>query len=390
MDEQIGAEAVFEWKFVRVGANQYTHTLILPVSFRDCLPPLSHCKLLSAIARPILKNNPTASLWIQVDAPGLWFPLEIRRGLQDLGYPVAVTRARVNLTLSDFNRLPWIGPHQGGLGRRAAPRPKSFPRSELSCLRILARLRSASCQEIAALAGCSRPTARRALGVLSAKNLVSRKNPERAIRYSPGLESEKYLPWSLTPRGLQETLRSWHVPPGTRSTGRLAPYHGEGYRHRRTSRRWIASLRKALGSSAEIWCGWTEVALGGVHQLPDALVWGRLDGRETLFWLEVERGNCTREDLKRTISHRFHSACTYTRERGVSLVFAVLGRTWVQNTVRLEFTGLGDDIAVIIADWKQFGDLPPIEWGKVRHSDAPARSKIQSDFVRQIMEARKR
>ncbi len=71
-------------------------------------------------------------------------------------------------------------------------------------------------------------------------------------------------------------------------------------------------------------------------------------------------------------------------------MFAVLGRTWVQNTVRLEFTGLGDDIAVIIADWKQFGDLPPIEWGKVRHSDAPARSKIQSDFVRQIMEARKR
>ena len=99
---------------------------------------------------------------------------------------------------------------------------------------------------------------------------------------------------------------------------------------------------------------------------PDALAWGRLDGWETLFWMEVESGHSSREVLWRKLSRRLNQAYAYTQSLNVRLVFVLLAMPWVQEAARHVLTGVPDTMAVVTGDWKDFGRLPVVEWGKVR------------------------
>ena len=103
-----------------------------------------------------------------------------------------------------------------------------------------------------------------------------------------------------------------------------------------------------------------------VHATPDALAWGRLDGSETLFWLEVESGHSSREVIQKKMARRLGQATAYTHSLNVRLVFVLLAMPWVQEAARSALAGIPDTVAVVTSDWKEFGWLPVVEWGKVR------------------------
>jgi hypothetical protein len=50
----------------------------------------------------------------------------------------------------------------------------------------------------------------------------------------------------------------------------------------------------------------------------------------------------------------------------VRLVFVLLAMPWVQEAARPVLAGIPDTVAVVTGDWKDFGRLPVVEWGKVR------------------------
>ncbi len=99
---------------------------------------------------------------------------------------------------------------------------------------------------------------------------------------------------------------------------------------------------------------------------PDALCWGRWDGYETLFWLEVESGHDSVEALQRKTVRRVNQALMYARRCPVRLVFVVLGPPWVRAAVVEVFQHLPGDVAALLEDWKSFGVLPVPQWGRVR------------------------
>jgi hypothetical protein len=91
-----------------------------------------------------------------------------------------------------------------------------------------------------------------------------------------------------------------------------------------------------------------------------------LDGYETLFWLEVESGNSSSRVLRNKTLRRVNQALVYARGFQLRLVFALLGPPWVRREGVKVFHNLPDDIAVVLEDWKAFGELPVPEWGRVR------------------------
>jgi hypothetical protein len=368
------------WKFTQVAPDLYADTCILQISSQDCMPPFSYCKILSKLGHAILKTRATGCLWIQVHSPGLWFPLEVRRGLRDLKLPVAVTLADTTLTLSDFNVLPWTSRKPLSPGPIAASWNDSVSIQEVNCLRVLARLKSASTEEIASLAGFSTSPTFKMLTHLEVKKYISHVIPRRIN--GEFIQKFDYIHpyWRPTRVGVSIALRSWHVLPGTLSTWRLEAAHGEGNRHRRTARRWVGYLKRDLGEVVEIWVGWTEVFLAGLHVVPDALAWGRMEGIETLFWLEVESGHISGEKVIQNTIRRFQAASHYAAEREVRLVFAVMGRPWVRKVVQTAFKDIRPEEAVIIGDWKDFGQLAGIRWGSITQAGAGVLHRRKSPF----------
>src|SRR5690606_7028800 len=93
--------------------------------------------------------------------------------------------------------------------------------------------------------------------------------------------------WHLRSKGLSLALRSWGIPKGIEFTSRKEENLQQiGYEHRRISRVWSTWLNSAW-PQAEIWTGWSEVRIPELSVIPDGLAWGRIQGYETLFWMEV-------------------------------------------------------------------------------------------------------
>jgi len=283
---------------------------------------------------------------------GSWYLKEARQAMWGLPLALAVTGDPGSPPrLQDFTFCP-------GLFHLPMPAPPAAPdlvtaevsRQELQALRVLARLDQAYTAEIASLVGVSLPTARLALWGLNDRGLAAREG------------RETYPSWKIRRPGVSLALRSWGVPPGVAFPARKERSSARG-RHRRTSRLWPAWLRRAW-PLAEIWTGWSEVALGRLR--PDALAWGQLLGREALFWLEVESGNASRATLRGKTSRRFREALRYARRNSLALVFALLAPPWVRKAVLEVFAGMPGDAAVVLADWKAFGVLPAPGWGYVR------------------------
>lgn len=358
MAVRIGNLIMAGWQALPLSSG-WSDTFIFTVSYRAGLPPGDYAQLIRRIARPILQLRRSASLWVQTDAPGFWFTEELRQRLRGISFPVAVTAGNSPPSLRDFSFFPWVD-------RVPSPPPPTgpplfesdLPPYALACLRVLARLQQGTTTEIAALIGLSPPTAREALHTLAAQKQI-------AYVSDP---AEKYPFWRILRPGMSLALRSWGVPVGITFDGykerAITQTHTRG-----VARRWPAWVRRAW-PGAEIWAGWSEVNLG--NPFPDALAWGRVQGQECLFWLEVERGNQvwakTQEIFVGKLISRFNRALVYTRRFAggkVRLVFTVLGPGRLQQA-RAALGTVPGDAAILLADWRAEGKLPDPVWGSVQ------------------------
>jgi len=50
---------------------------------------------------------------------------------------------------------------------------------------------------------------------------------------------------------------------------------------------------------------------------------------------------------------------------GARLVYAQLSTHWVHEAAGWACVSLPDEVAVVLGDWKGFGELPIVEWGRV-------------------------
>ncbi len=352
MSARLGSLVFDDWRSSPLGSG-WSDTFIFPLSAQAGLPPVDYAGPLRRMAAQVSRLRPGASLWVKVEAPGeRWYVDEVRQSLRGLPLAVAVTRDLGSLPrLRDFSFCPGLFPTPVSPPPAApGPRASDLSLQEVQALRVLARLEMSYTAEIASLAGVSLPTARQALRDLQRRRLVEREG------------QETFPIWKARRAGISLALRSWGLPPGIAFPARLERT-AAGSRHRRTARLWPAWLRRAW-PQAEVWTGWSEIALGRLR--PDALAWGELSGREALFWLEVESGNASREMLRRKTIRRFEAALLYARRFSLSLVFALLAPNWVRQAVVDGFIVLPGDAAVVLADWKAFGALPVPKWGVAR------------------------
>ena len=346
---------------LEIAPGRWTDTFLYPISYNHSLPPWDYARAVRTKINTLAKYRQGASLWIQVESPGRWYLEEVKSSLYGLPLATAITCRDTRPVLADFSFIPrtFIKPSPGAPAAESW-QPVDMTDEEIQALRVLARIKAGYTSEVASLIGFSVWKARRILRDLQKKELiVSHEQPSKEWD-----EKKRYYPsWSVKRKGVSLALRSWGVPKGANFTAyreRRSPKDG---RHRRTSRLWVASLRRAW-SGTEIWTGWSEVQIPGLRTAPDALAWGKLDGHETLFWLEVEGGGTSGRVIMQRSAKRFRKAILYTEEHDLYLVFALLAKPWAGKAARLAFVGVPKNIAVVVADWKGFGTLPIPQWGR--------------------------
>jgi len=371
MTVRIGKVIFDDWESLELPGG-WSDTFIFRLSPADGLPPADYAGVIRSLVPSVLKLRKSASLWVQVcgqaSGEGGWFSQALRHALRGVSAPVAVTLDPVRPKIGGFSFYPWMDHHP--LPRPPSSEPylkdKQLSHSELSCLRVLARADCAYTEEVASLAKLSPRTVCKALHTQEESNFVQL------------IEDGRYPYWRIHRPGLSIALRSWGLPPGLafrgrkergwsackeRSTITQKKRRTSAGRHRRTGRLWPAWIRRAW-PQAEVWAGWTEVTCGRTR--PDALCWGLLDGYETLFWWEVEGGNKSGKILRDKTIWRVNQALVYARGYQLRLVFILLGPPWVRREGVRVFYDLPDDVAVVLEDWKAFGELPVPAWGMVR------------------------
>jgi len=332
------------------------------ISTKDGLPPYAQARIIDLISAQLKKYRRDPFLWVSVESPGQWYPIELMRLVR---YRIPTVILPSNEDPSDtwdfrigngytspilFHKTAFDGPDISppfshvdyGLSKESVVR----------VLRILARLKTAHTKEITSLAGYSKTYVRGLLKELQSKGMIEWKR------------IGKYDGWAIKTRGMRLAHRSWNVPKGAH----FAQYRGEvrysGERHRRVSRMWRAWLEAAY-PYVEIWECWTELQMR--PGIPDGLAWGRKFGRETLFWLEVESGHSSRQVMALQYSRRLDLAIEHIRKRGVDVVFCLMGPPWVVKAFRWMLRGpyffRQKHFAIIGHDWRDFGHLPVSESG---------------------------
>jgi len=346
----------------------WTDTFVFRVSSQACLPPYAYVPLIKRLTvRKVRNLRCSMSLWVQVDAPGEWFAAELRRSLQGLQLPYAVTNGEM-LEFVDFSYPPWLGVSNSGRPPNVEDEPSTVSAEELLCLQALGRMVKGKEEEIASLADLSTSDVTRMLYDLEMRKLVVFKRGYRIGKNGP-IKSmpDPHLLWHLTRRGTSLALRSWGVPKTVtfdrRARGERHLFHLIG-EHRTISRKWLAWLKTAW-PQVDVWAGWSEVGIPEIRVVPDTLAWGRVQGYETLFWLEVGDDHRDRATIEAKMRKRFLAALRLARRTRVRLVLAILGPRWVQNAASWAFENLPDDVAVVMGRWKHFGELPALEWGRV-------------------------
>jgi len=348
----------------------WTDTFVYRVSSQACLPPFAYAPIIKRLTTLKIRNlRKSMSLWVQVDAPGEWFAIELLHALKGLQVPCAVTDGRIPKK-EDFSYPMWLGVSDSGKPPVVPDGPKIVSPEELLCLQALGRMVKGEPDEIAALAGLPAVGITRTLLDLEERELTIfrtghrlTKNKVREIKSMP----DPHPLWHLTRQGTSVALRSWGVPK-TVTFDKM--YREEQFthlipnKHRSKTRMWPAWL-KAAWPHAEIWTAWAEVKLPKMKTIPDALAWGRIQGYETLFWLEVGDNHKSKPDIETSMRVRLHDAITLSKRTNVRVVFAFLGPKWVQDAAVWAFEKLPPEIGVVMAGWTKFGQLPVLEWGKV-------------------------
>lgn len=358
MGARVGKMVFFDWKSLPFEGG-WTDTFIFRMSARSCLPPFAYASLIRRMAAPVRKLRRSASIWVQIDAPGKWYEAEVRRSLRGLQLPVAATSSD-HLEWTDFSYRPWLGvtpcPPPPFLEE-----PPAASSEALLVLQALARMVKGDEHEIAALTGMSVSDVQSVLEDLSARRLTVFRTSRRILRNPSKLAQLDLFPsWHLTRRGLSLALRSWGVPANLSFPARLERnLYQIGTAHRHIARLWPAWL-KAAWPQVEIWNGWSEVRIPGLSVVPDALAWGMIYGYETLFWLEVGEDHKTRREIVRDISRRLSDANILSIRTGVRLVFALLGPRWVREEARWGSREVARSLTVVTGDWHNFGRLQEV------------------------------
>lgn len=346
--------------------NGWTDTFIFRIDACACLPPFCYEEPLRRMASHTNRKRPGASLWMQVDAPGEWFMLEVRRSLKGLALPYAVTLADKSPDWLDFSRPPRLfhSPH---------PRPPAVEQShapvsweELRCLQALGRMAKGNEHEVASLAGLPVDVTKNLLAHLEERELVVYKTSPKIRRGKARPAQMDLFPlWHLRSKGLSLALRSWGIPKGVEFASRKEENLQQiGSEHRHISRVWSAWLKSAWHQAA-IWTGWSEVRIPDLSVIPDGLAWGRIQGHETLFWLEVGDDHKYREKIAEVTKKRLDQARRLCDRSGVRLVYVQLSKNWVHESARWACVDLPKDVAVVMGNMKRFGELPVIEWGRM-------------------------
>jgi hypothetical protein len=351
--------------------GRWTDTFVFRVSSQACLPPFAYAPIIKRLTTLKVRSlRHSMSLWVQVDAPGEWFAIELHHSLRGLQVPYAVTDGRTPKHV-DFHYPPWLGITNSGRPPAVPDAPNPVSPEELLCLQALGRMVKGDAEEIASLAGLPvgettrmlRDLERRELTIFRTGHKLT-KSRRREIETTP----DPSPLWHLTRQGTSVALRGWGVP---KTVTFDRKYREEQFPHliptdhRSKSRMWPAWL-KAAWPHAEIWTGWAEVKLPKpLKTVPDALAWGRIQGYETLFWLEVGDDHKRKTDIKHNMRVRLRDALVLANRTNMRLVFAFLGPNWVQDAASWAFEQLPPEVGVVMAGWKKFGELPALEWGKV-------------------------
>ncbi|MBI4760411.1 MAG: hypothetical protein HZC39_16125 [Chloroflexi bacterium] len=345
----------------------YTDTFIFDIDALNGLPPFVYHPLLQRLVAEVDRKRPGASLWIRVTSPAEWYLMEVKRSMTDgFSIPYVVTSKD---KIPDYHSFSF-GPR---LFSPALPRPlkvddefSSFSCEELKCLQVLTRNRKGSLEEIASLAGLPETTTHDVLRGLQKKKKVKFKLGEVFQKdKSKPKKMDPYWMWHPTRKGVSAALRSWGASKGVDFSGvKELNQHLIGTPHRANSRRWLAWLRSAYPLT-EIWTGWTEVQLPEISVRPDALAWGRIQGFETMFWLELGDEHKKRMEIQRITRIRLASALEFCQQTGVRLVYAQISPKWVQKAVGMALSPLPPDMAAVTASTRRFGKLPTVEWGAI-------------------------
>lgn len=303
---------------------------------------------------------------MQVDSPGEWYVAEVRKSLRGLNLPFVVTKTGVTPGFEDFSFQPRLLhdplPHPPNMEEESP----SVSFDELRCLQALGRMAMGNEHEVAVMADLPMDAAGNLLVNLESKDLVEQtNNPKAKRKKSKPTQLDLFPFWQLRPKGLSFTLRRWGAPKGVQFTSRKETNLQQiGYNHRYISRIWKEWLRTAW-PAAEIWAGWSEVCIPGSRVVPDGLAWGRIQGYETLFWLEVGDGHKSKDKVVEITRKRLVHARELCRRTGVRLVYAQLSTGWVHDAARWACVDLTKEEAVVMGNQKRFGELPMMEWGEV-------------------------
>ena len=220
--------------------------------------------------------------------------------------------------------------------------------------------------EIASLSGFTTNVATGVLASLQERRMVQYKTGMRILRARTTCVQPDPVPLCHSTRtGSSAALRSWGVPQGIAFTARKETNMAQiGYPHRHIARMFPIWLKSAM-PQAEIWSCWSEVRIPGTSVVPDGLAWGRLDGHEVLFWLEVGDGHKSRAEITEVTARRLKQAQNLCARTGMRLVYVQLSPPWVHAAARWGCMNLSEDVAVVLGDWRQFGRLPMADWGRV-------------------------
>ena len=322
------------------------------LSAMDGLPPYAQARIIDLIANRLMKARPRACLWVSVDSPGRWYLHEMQRFVKRK-MPIAI------LPAGQAPKDHWgFTPHGYPSLAENAPMPQielpfdpadfGHKPNVIRVLRILARLGTAHKPEIASMAGFSETHIRALLKKLQAANLIERKR------------IGKYDGWAIRNSGLKLAHRSWNLPKGSHFKRHRGEFRYAGERHRRVSRMWRAWLESAY-RGVEIWECWTEVPVK--YGIPDALAWGTHNGKETLFWLEVDSGHSSTKTIEANYRRRLQLAYDHAQEWRIPIVFCIMGPPWVVERFGWSISGANPWVAIIGHNWRDFGRLPVYEFG---------------------------
>lgn len=325
------------------------------ISYKDGLPPYAQARIIDLIVNQLIKARPHPALWVSVETPGNWFYSELKR-LVKFKIPMTIQPAWKPVVLERHFSSPIQPTHiQEGDAPFLAPcfDPKEYgiKRPALRILQILARLKTAHRPEIASLAGFSESHVRNLLKQLQEKGLIERR------------QIGKYEGYAIRTKGLRIVHRLWHIPKGVHFTKYRGEFRYAGERHRRKARMWRAWLEKAY-PDIEIWESWTEVPIQ--RGIPDALAWGTHQGKEMLFWLEVDSGKSSGKTMQRIYSGRIAQACRHAVAWNLPIIFCIMGPGWVVRHFRRYDYSKFTPIALIGHDWRDFGGLPLYAMGEWR------------------------